>query len=405
MKHWPLFIIIVALATLFFKVSFLYYSLYLFAGLYFFARIWSEQNQKGTICQKVLSDDRLFLGESMEIKINVKNNTILPLPWLKLHDRYPYQLLAPGFFRQVISVSPKSEATLSYKLTGRYRGYYTLGPLDLESSDIFGFHPWSRRDAEEKTIIVYPRIIPLERLGIPSRQPFGTIKTYTPIYEDPSRFHGIREYIPSDSYNRIHWKATARTGKLQVRKFEPTMSLGTVIFLNLDINDYKDLPHSVYYSELAIVVAASISHHIYRLKQEVGLMTNGLDPLAELESTGPSSILPNKGHLHLMRILDLLARIKVASKPKSPFEQMIGTERVHLPWGTTLILITPIFSDELISQLLGFRNAGYNIVLILVCDSFKQIEEKEKYAEQGIVIYHIKESEDLNVWRATERKI
>ena len=40
--------------------------------------------------------------------------------------------------------------------------------------------------------------------------------------EDPIRIAGARDYRPGDPLKRMHWKATARTGELQVRLVDPS---------------------------------------------------------------------------------------------------------------------------------------------------------------------------------------
>jgi len=52
--------------------------------------------------------------------------------------------------------------------------------------------------------MVYPKIVPLEKLGIPSRQPLGEIRTRNHLFHDPVLTMGIREYQFGDSMKSIH---------------------------------------------------------------------------------------------------------------------------------------------------------------------------------------------------------
>ena len=87
-------------------------------------------------------------------------------------------------------------------------------------------------------LTVYPRIVALNSIQIPSRSPQGTMRHTQPIFEDPTRVLGKREYVAGDSLRRVDWKSTAVTGRLQVKLFEPAISLETLIFLNLNAEDY-----------------------------------------------------------------------------------------------------------------------------------------------------------------------
>ena len=54
----------------------------------------------------------------------------------------------------------------------------------------------------------------LTSLSLPSHSPLGTLRHTQPIFEDPSRVTGKRDYISGDSLRRVDWKATAATGRL-----------------------------------------------------------------------------------------------------------------------------------------------------------------------------------------------
>ena len=85
---------------------------------------------------------------------------------------------------------------------------------------------------------------------------------------------GKRDYVASDSLRRMNWKASASTGRLQIKQFEPSIALQTEIFLNLNASEYVT-KHRIDATELAIVVAASLANWAVIQKQAVGLTTNG----------------------------------------------------------------------------------------------------------------------------------
>ena len=141
-------------------------------------------------------------------------------------------------------------------------------------------------------LVIYPRIVPFTSVEIPSHSPQGTLRHHLPLFEDPTRVFGKRGYLSGDSLRRIDWKASASSGRLQVKLFEPSIALETFIVLNLNAEDY-------YYrtridsTELAIVIAASVSNWIVGKKQMVGMMVNGRDPLAD--DGRPQTNPPRKG--------------------------------------------------------------------------------------------------------------
>ena len=169
---------------------------------------------------------RILNGETVQAKLVVKNSAPLPVPWVRLHEHLPLELTTPAFFNNLISLGPRETIELRYELTGKQRGFYQIGPLNLSSGDPFGLDQTSIRWIPFQTTIVYPKVVPVADLGLPSRSPFGHLKTQQRLYQDPSRTIGVRDYVPGDSVRTINWKTSAATGSLKVRKLEPGNDLG-----------------------------------------------------------------------------------------------------------------------------------------------------------------------------------
>ena len=136
-------------------------------------------------------------------------------------------------------------------------------------------------------LIVYPRVVDLENLGLPSKQPFGEVRSRERIFEDVSRTVGIRDWQQGDEQRRIHWKATARRQSLQVRVFEPTSTLNVAIFLNV-----ATLPETWEGSdpellEAAITTAASLANFALQSRCPAGSTSTPACPTATSPSASP----------------------------------------------------------------------------------------------------------------------
>jgi len=231
-------------------------------------------------------------------------------------------------------------------------------------------------------------------IRLPSRSPLGTLSHTQPIFEDPTRVIGKRDYISGDSLRRVDWKATAATRRLQVKLFEPSIALETAIFLNLNRDEYL-IRYQHEATELGIIVAASLANWLARKKQSVGLMTNGLDPLSGGAVAKPIS--PRAGQGQIARILEMLARVKAGEG--LAFLDLIQQERVHLPWGTTLVFITSSADMTFFDEVFVARRAGLNAMLIL-CGPVAGLQETRARAEYfGIPLLHFQSEQDLDVWK------
>src|SRR5512143_2334198 len=153
---------------------------------------------------------RLFCGEETELWIELVNAKPLPLPWLKAEDEFPKELPAQ---RAKLDYSAKAQRVVlsnifslrwyervrrRYWLLAERRGVYDFGPVLISSGDLFGFRERWREDSALDTVLVYPKIVPLEKLGLQAARPFGDLSTERRIMEDPLRLASVRDYQPGD---------------------------------------------------------------------------------------------------------------------------------------------------------------------------------------------------------------
>jgi uncharacterized protein (DUF58 family) len=392
-KDFLFILVILFVVAAVFADDFVFAILYLLAGAYIFSRLWSIRSIGGVRYIRQVAT-RVFYGEDVPVRLELSNNGLLPILWLRLQESVPTELAPATPLKQVISLGPRGHAHFDYVMKARKRGYYSVGPMFASTGDLFGLGGEQRTEGGLDNLTVYPRIFHLTSLRMPSHSPMGELRHHQPIFEDPSRTMGKRDYTTGDSLRRVDWKATAATGRLQVKQFEPSMALTTAIFLNLNQEEYGR--HSRIDSmELAIVVAASLANWMVSKKQTVGLITNGVDPLADKQPFSP--LLPHKGRNHLMRILDILARVQFVQQ--GSFVNLLRDAMLHLTWGTTLILITGQADETLFEELFRLRQAGFSIVLVLAGHTPDVGEAKLRGKQFHFPVFHFRNELDLDMWR------
>ncbi|MDQ2723904.1 MAG: DUF58 domain-containing protein [Actinomycetota bacterium] len=148
-------------------------------------------------------------------------------PRLQLEDRAG----AESVTLDLPPLHPGDQHTSTYRLPTRRRGVYQVGPLTLAQTDPFGLIARRRRFGESATLWVHPRShpVPPNRAGanlevdgpMDDRAPEGTIA-----------FQGLRPYVIGDDLRMVHWRTTARTGTLMVRKHVDTNRPQVVILLD-----------------------------------------------------------------------------------------------------------------------------------------------------------------------------
>jgi uncharacterized protein (DUF58 family) len=208
-----------------------------------------------------------------------------------------------------------------------------------------------------------------------------------------------------------------------VKTLQPAIALDTAILLNLDLDDY-DRQARYREPEWAIEVAASLAAHLISRQQAVGLSTTGVDPLLQRadtgeartfdEATGRLLLAPDKGNgdaaaalpgpiplrrgkAHLMKLLEVLARIEAARTIS--FLDWIPGACLQLGWGTTVLAITPVGDEKTCQSLNRLVRAGLNPVLILTTPTHRFGEIRERARRLGFSAFHVTEGKGLDLWR------
>ena len=97
------------------------------------------------------------------------------------------------------------------------RGEYEVNEAELVVQDPFLLRQYVEKSEVSTKLIVYPSFVSAQRLLPVFNRSIGEMMTKRPVFEDPFEYVGVREYMPGDSMNRIHWKVSAKQGKWQVK--------------------------------------------------------------------------------------------------------------------------------------------------------------------------------------------
>jgi len=394
MNNFIVFIIILFILAALLRIDFFFTILYLFVGVYLVSRIWSRQMLNLLRVRRKM-EQRVFLGERVTVTLMLENTGRLPIPWLMINEVFSTVLSSPPFFRQVITLGSKAKRTLQYTLVARRRGYYQIGPLMLESGDLLGVKRRVTGQIEPDYLIVYPKILPISQLGLPTHSPQVILPTTLPLFKDSSRITGVQKYFPGDNPRHIHWPATAATGELLVKQFQTAIARDNAIFLNVDRADYGRPGQASVAIELAIVTAASLANHMLTFEElPVGLVTTAIDPIPQKQQQ--FRLQPEKGRGHLMQILEVLARIEPTDE--ATFLSTLRREALHLSWGMTIIIVTGHESEALLKNVLLLKRSGFQVALVFVQPAAYAYPPLQQAKQLGVATYLIKREKDVEAW-------
>ena len=157
---------------------------------------------------------------------------------------------------------------------------------------------------------------------------------------------GVRDYEFGDSFNRIHWPSTARTGNLMVKLFELDPASDIWIILDLEksvhVGEGEDGTE-----EFAVKVAASIARYFLVANRSVGFISFGKQLFVEDAERGAQ---------HFTRILEALALSK--AEGDVPVGTLISEEAKRFGRHTTVVVITPSTSEDWVGSLQFIAEQG-----------------------------------------------
>jgi uncharacterized protein (DUF58 family) len=140
----------------------------------------------------------------------------------------------------------------TYRLPTRERGIFDVGPVEVTRRDSFELFRSTRRYGDIERIWVYPRVLDLRPL------PTGNTRHLEGPSSDTSpqgniTFHRLRDYVAGDDLRLVHWRSSARTGKLVVKHNVDTSQPYSVVLL-----DQRPGRYTAESFESAVDIAASV---------------------------------------------------------------------------------------------------------------------------------------------------
>jgi uncharacterized repeat protein (TIGR01451 family) len=423
---WFLGALLLLLAALVLESGLLAYAMYVLLGLLVISRLLARSWIGGLVATRTCDRDTAEIGESVAVTVTVENRGLMPVPWVLLEDMLPARDLfeSRGHLRvkkkrlKVAMLGSRGRTTLEYEVEFRMRGYYQVGPLVLEGGDLFGLHRRYRVGAAPHFVLVYPRFVPLVGYDLASRRPVGEVRLTHRLFEDPTRIAGVRPYEAGDPLNRIHWRATASTGQLHAKVYEPSTIAGATLVLDFHEAGYPTQGEP-YRSELAVTAATSLAHALYQLGQQLGLVTNGRDAADRIRVEGwahdfrtrreaeqsatqrqesdrlqPLVVPTRRGAEQFRRVREVLARVELSDGLS--LAQLLAETASRLPRDATVIVVLGHVTEETALALGNLRRGGHAVAAVLVTlDEVAHFRAAGRLVAEGVDVRHIHDESTL----------
>ncbi|WP_277679284.1 DUF58 domain-containing protein [Gracilibacillus dipsosauri] len=351
--------------------------------------IYSKWGLKGITYHRAFKQKTVFEGEQIEMVDEIANNKLLPVPWIRLESKMSGNLKLQSeigkskeeemFHRTLFSLFPYQKITRRHYLIGAKRGYYPLETVSVTTGDAIGFGEVFDSFNAKTAVTVYPKLVPIEDIPLPSHSWLGDITVKRWIIEDPFLQSGVRDYQKGDPLNSINWKATARAQSLQINKKDYTADHYLMIYVNFDWDEDIRLPiDNPVRIEKGLSYAASLA--TYTLEQGIatGFGCNGyfVEPFTNTTDRMKPSIRiePASSGQQSEYILDSIAKIKMDRSRN--FRAFLQEDIDRGLTKTDIIIFSRRVTEKMEIQMARLRQLGNAVEVVLLEEDAGKVGEE-----------------------------
>ena len=219
------------------------------------------------------------------------------------------------------------------ELTFPRRGVYRQDALGLRTKFPFGFLQKTRRVDSSIEAVVYPRIQPTEEFYEVLPLVSGELESYQ--RGRGNDLYAIRDYQFNDSARHVDWKASARTGALQVKEYAREDERRVMLVFDPYFGPQGADANSAEQFERAVTLCAGLAWHFYEISSVMEFRSAGFatprmgageiiyDILRYLASVTPLKPQPGKSFLDTLGDTPDIFKIVLTSHPRGTIPSSI----------------------------------------------------------------------------------
>lgn len=313
-----------------------------------------------------LSAARVIEGDELALELDLVSSG--PVPWVELEVQLPANLEPTGPARFVTALRRSSAGPAhpgrrsggsgggacraTFRIPLRAIRWGATGPewAMVTSRDRFGISEWVARYPLQVSVRVHPPTEQLNSLVPLYREGAVTGEHRSRRTGSGSELAEVRPYRWGDPVRAIHPGLSRRRGTPMVLERHPERSSEVVLVVDSAQDLGVDLATTLRWTVTAATVLAE--RHL-RAQDRVGLLDVGW---------GVRWLPPRLGRRHLHTIVDALLATEVKAR-HSRDDQHVAIP-ANLPRSATIVCISPLISELILSALVDLRNRGHEVLVI-----------------------------------------
>ena len=299
--------------------------------------------------------DKRFVtkGDKVNFIFSINNEDFFLYPYIRISFYGAKTIFANQFQVRNFSLTPFRGKTYSLELMCNYRGNYEIGINSVEIEDFLGLFAFKYNIFDPKYVTVYPRIIRLDKFSLKTDFMSDTHSVLNTKNEDMSTIADVRKYAYGDSLKRIHWKLTAKSGNIMVKKFQSTSETSAIMLLDLRKNSLEN-GHNIILEDKLIEAVVSVLHYCLFSWIPINLVYFS-ERLVDIHA---------KNHLMFSELYEILAKVKFNDTVQ--LKDLLELYVNNTISKTNILLFTSNLDYELYNEIYKTSTSGFDVSLIYV---------------------------------------
>lgn len=299
-----------------------------------------------------IAPEKAQVGELVTVEMVVWSDRRIRRPLVSISDNLPSRM-AVAERTASLPVAPAFDVPIrtQYRFRPLKRGRFRWSTVTVYGTDALGLQTMSKTyEVSPTEVLVVPTPLPLE-LDLPSASGWGSAETEAGQARGAGiEPRGVREYTSGDSIRYIHWRSSARAGRLLVKEFE-TGSHAAVGFV---IQRTTGSEHGIGGNT---TLERMCSHAAYLTER---MLRNGAQVLFPTLEEG--SRVSQSPHERQQEILATLAGIEPTNTESLAAETLRAT--AGMPYGSMVYVMVSTEDPELPTAVRAICGKGMKVVVL-----------------------------------------
>lgn len=282
------------------------------------------------------------------------------------------------------SLLPSESERMETRLRCNFRGEYYVGVDSIEVTDFLYLFKITYPILSKLKIVVYPRVVALDRLGIaPPQIDVKNPMSFSNTAEEELDTE-VRKYSAGDSKKRIHWKASARQNELITRKYQHIPKAEIVLLM--DLMKIKDEELKVVNAEDKIIESVLAIADFYALRGTPSQV------IYEMEGKMRASI---NSREEFNAFYKTCVRIRFQSE--LPVSELLREKLLHGFGGMFCVIATANLTKELYLAAVRAVSGGNHVCILFVSDDISDATKElmSSMKNSGINVYQIMSKDEI----------